>query len=254
MSDNKDDEVIILPSLMSYRDTAGHGFVPPSVGTIETKAARRRHRKLVTSAAAWAALIGVSTILLVQVAPRFGGAQDMAAPGAWQERAGRIDGIVNFRDNGTPLSQDHDWGPQKYPQRPPVGGRHNPVWQQCMGNVYDSPIADEHAVHSLEHGAVWLAYRTDLAAAEVDVLESKIRGKQYTFMSPYDGLDAKVSLQAWGYQLKLDDVNDPRIDEFIRTLAQNATLEPEAVCSGGQAGTGTTPLTEQQAMARLGSR
>jgi Protein of unknown function (DUF3105) len=171
---------------------------------------------------------------------------------AWTTRAAAIAGIVNFRENGTKLPQEHDWAPQKYEQTPPVGGKHSPVWQQCMGNVYDAPIPSEHAVHSLEHGAVWLAYRSDLPANEVDVLKGKIKGKQFTLMAPYDGLDAKVSLQAWGYQLKVNDVNDARIDDFIGALAKNATLEPEAACSGGNTATGTTPLNEQQAQSRLG--
>jgi hypothetical protein len=173
---------------------------------------------------------------------------------SWQTRASQISGVTNFRENGTQLVQEHDWAPQKYEQNPPVGGKHNPVWQQCMGNIYDAPIPNEHAVHSLEHGAVWLAYRSDLPANEVDKLKDKIKGKQFTMMAPFEGLDAKVSLQAWGYQLKVDDVNDSRIDDFISALAKNASLEPEAGCSGGNTATGTTPLTEQQAQQRLGGQ
>ena len=44
-----------------------------------------------------------------------------------------------------------------YPQSPPIGGDHNPVWQNC--GVYRDPVLDEMAVHSLEHGAVWITYR-----------------------------------------------------------------------------------------------
>ena len=39
-------------------------------------------------------------------------------------------------------------------------------------------------------------------------------------MSPYPGLDAPISLQAWGYQLKVDNADDPRIDDFIKALRQ----------------------------------
>lgn len=171
---------------------------------------------------------------------------------SWETRASQIDGIVNYRANGTELKRDHAWGNQTYAQTPPVGGAHNAVWQQCMGNIYDAPIPNEHAVHSLEHGAVWLTYRSGLPADQVETLAGKIRNKQFTMMSPVDNLDSTVSLQAWGYQLKVDDINDSRIDLFIEALAKNGTLEPGAGCDQGNTATGTTPLTEQQVQQRFG--
>src|SRR5690606_11087054 len=35
-----------------------------------------------------------------------------------------------------------------------IGNQHNNYWQQC--DIYDKPIHSEHAVHSLEHCAVWI--------------------------------------------------------------------------------------------------
>lgn len=167
---------------------------------------------------------------------------------SWETRAKSISGIQDFRGNG--YKGAHSWDPQTYDKTPPVGGTHNFVWQQCMGNVYDAPIPNEHAVHALEHGAVWLTYRSDLPADQVKTLANKIKGHDYTLMSPFDGLDHAVSLQAWGWQLKLDDVNDSRIDDFISALSKNATVEPQATCSGGNTATGTTPLTAAQAQAK----
>ena len=61
-------------------------------------------------------------------------------------------------------------------------------------------------------------------------------------MSPYEGLDAPISLQAWGYQLKLDNADDSRIDDFIRALRVNASIEgPNALCEQGVTATGTRP-------------
>lgn len=166
---------------------------------------------------------------------------------AWETRAEQINGVVNYRAQGE-IPTGHKWGSIAYPQNPPVGGEHiyPQAWQQCMGNIYEHPIPNEHAVHSLEHGAVWLTYRSDLPAEQVATLAEKIKGKQYTMMSPVEGLDKAVSVQAWGYQLKLDDVNDSRIDDFISTLAKVASVETGATCSGGTTAVGTTPLTEQQ--------
>ena len=61
-------------------------------------------------------------------------------------------------------------------------------------------------------------------------------------MSPYPGLDKPISLQAWGYQLKVDNADDSRIDDFISALRVNASIEgPTISCSQGITATGTTP-------------
>jgi Protein of unknown function (DUF3105) len=160
----------------------------------------------------------------------------------WTERAAKIQGIVNYNaQNPAWLTRNHKQGPLTYPVSPPVGGDHNPVWQNCMGDIYKAPIANEHAVHSLEHGAVWVTYDSKLPSAQVDKLAERVRGNEYTFMSPVDNLGSPISLQAWGYQLKVDNADDSRIDAFIRALRKNASQEQGAACSGGINVTGTTP-------------
>jgi len=161
----------------------------------------------------------------------------------WEERAGAIEGIVNYRDSTdkTITSREHKPGPLTYSTNPPVGGDHNPRWQNCTGDVYTEPIPKEHAVHSLEHGAVWVTYKQGLPADQVEKLKSKVEGQDYTLMSPIANLDKNVSLQAWGYQLKVDTVDDGRIDDFIRALRLNASVEPGASCSSGVTVTGDTP-------------
>lgn len=120
-----------------------------------------------------------------------------------------------------------------YEKAPPDGGRHDQVWATCNGVVYDTPVRNEHMVHSLEHGAVWIAYNADeVTGDDLSSLEDLVDGQPYLLMSPYPGLDQPVSLQAWGHQLKLDDVDDERIDQFIAALRENeyTTPEPGASC------------------------
>jgi Protein of unknown function (DUF3105) len=166
----------------------------------------------------------------------------------WQERAASIEGIHNYLETNKdwfvydPNVGNHKAGVLTYPIYPPVGGVHNGQWQNCMGDVYPAAIPKEQATHSLEHGAVWIAYRPDLPADQVEKLASKVRNVEFTLMSPYPGLDAPISLQAWGYQLKLDNANDGRIDDFINALRKNTSQEPQAGCSGGITDTGDVPL------------
>jgi hypothetical protein len=161
----------------------------------------------------------------------------------WEDKMTAISGVVNYRAQKDPVleSRQHKDGTLSYKTSPPVGGDHNGLWQNCEGNIYDAPIANEHAVHSLEHGAVWIAYKPGLDADQIDSLKKKVQGKTYMLMSPYTGLDKNVSVQVWGYQLKTDDVNDKRIDDFIKAGRQVASVEPGAICSSGNTTTG--PVT-----------
>lgn len=135
------------------------------------------------------------------------------------------------------VSANHVQTPVDYEQTPPVGGDHNPVWLNC--GVYDEPVPNELAVHSLEHGAVWITHSPDLPAGEVEQLVDSVPD-EYVVVSPYEGLPAPVVASAWGHQLELDGVADPRLAEFIREYRQGPqTPEPGAACTGGSDGTTT---------------
>lgn len=121
-----------------------------------------------------------------------------------------------------------------YDLAPPAGGPHDAIWAACNGAVYDEAIRSENAVHSLEHGAVWIAYNPDeLDAGQIGSLEAFVSGQPYLFISPYPGLDRALSMQSWGHQLKLDDPADVRIGQFINALRANPYTTPEvgATCS-----------------------
>lgn len=160
----------------------------------------------------------------------------------WDQRLAGLDGVTNYKAQKPAwLTTEHKPGSLKYQVNPSVGGDHNAAWQNCAGAVYDAPIASEHATHSLEHGAVWITYRPGLNADQVQLLADRVRGSDYTMMSPQPSQPTNVSLQAWGYQLAVDAPDDPRIDQFLSTARANAGPEQGASCSGGITTTGTTP-------------
>lgn len=68
------------------------------------------------------------------------------------------------------LERTHVEGDVDYEQSPPVGGPHAPIWQDC--GFYDAPVRDERAVHSLEHGAVWIVYDPQLDGDELAAIEA----------------------------------------------------------------------------------
>jgi len=128
------------------------------------------------------------------------------------------------------LSTDHTPDDVDYPQSPPVGGEHAPVWLEC--GVYDEPVREENAVHDLEHGTVWFSYAPDLDADDVSTLADEL--PQNGIMAPYPGLTSPVVVTVWGRQLALVGADDPRLELFIRTYGGGETApEPFASCAGG---------------------
>ncbi len=126
-----------------------------------------------------------------------------------------------------------------YEKAPPDGGRHDQVWAGCNGVVYRVPVRNEHMVHSLEHGAVWIAYDAEaVTGAALQSLVDRVENQPYLMLSPYPGLDRPISLQSWGHQLKVDDAGDPRIDRFVAALRQNPFTSPEPGASCDTQGTG----------------
>jgi hypothetical protein len=125
----------------------------------------------------------------------------------------------------------------EYGMNPPAGGDHNQAWLNC--GVYSEPQQNENAVHALEHGAVWVTYDPDaLGDAEIETLRDSIPST-YMLLTPYPGLPAPVVASAWGNQVELDGVDDPRLGDFIEKFRQSPDApEPGAACTGAINGPG----------------
>ena len=154
-----------------------------------------------------------------------GGIDDRAAPATSAPAGVRIFEV---------RSQAHVSGPVDYPETPPVGGAHDPTWQNC--GFYTEAIVKERGVHSLEHGAVWVTYRPGLAGDQLDILRRLASSQSHILVSPWAGeLPAPVVASAWGRQLNLDSAADPRLAEFVRAFRIGPqTPEPGAPCTGGR--------------------
>ncbi|WP_158630530.1 DUF3105 domain-containing protein [Nocardioides daphniae] len=130
------------------------------------------------------------------------------------------------------LSRNHVNGTVNYPQNPPVGGDHAPVWMNCA--AYDVPVDPGMAVHSMEHGAVWLAYDPGLPSEDVDALRALTSSNGFVLVSPVEDMDSPVAATAWGRQLTQDSVDLSRLSAFVNTFAQGPqTPELGAPCTGG---------------------
>ncbi len=149
---------------------------------------------------------------------------------ARQKAASRPPGAVQTIDVG-PAGQ-HTEGSVDYAQSPPAGGEHNPIWQNC--GFYEEPVRNENAVHSLEHGAVWITYLPDLPQDEIERVRDLAQNNSYVLASPYPDQDSPVVASAWGKQLTVESAEDSDLERFINAFSQGPqTPEKGATCSGG---------------------
>ncbi|GAA3810424.1 DUF3105 domain-containing protein [Streptomyces chiangmaiensis] len=195
--------------------------------------ARERRNRIVTLAASVVVVAGlvVGGVVLIQSQS---GDKASAAAGD-QKGSGHFvtgsDGVKTWK--GT-LGRTHTAKTVAYPMEPPVGGDHNPVWQNCDGDVYTKPVDNMNAVHSLEHGAVWVTYNSKASKADVDALAAKVKKTPYTLMSPVDDQKDPIMLSAWAHQRTVTSASDPKVDAFFAQFVQGSqTPEPGAACTGG---------------------
>ena len=150
-----------------------------------------------------------------------------------------IEGVVAYRID----SHNHTEEDLEYDHRPPAGGDHNPIPATC-GFYATDPPPDEFMVHSIEHGAIWIAYRPDLPDDQRDSLRDLVAEQAKVAATPYEGIDSPLVVTAWGRQLALESADDPRLIQFIETY-RNSPNAPESTspCQGVGQPDVTAPAT-----------
>lgn len=152
----------------------------------------------------------------------------LPAPEAPGESPEGIEGVVVVPVRGA----EHVRYDVEYPTSPPAGGPHLGVWLNC--GFYTVAVLDELAVHSLEHGAVWVTYRSDVAPSALRRLAELAVQTTHILVSPYERQESPLVLSAWGRQLALDSPDDPRFERFLEVYLRDGPTAPEpgAACSG----------------------
>lgn len=153
---------------------------------------------------------------------------------------GRLIGPANEGVEGVEAlqidSRDHTEDDLAYDRTPPAGGEHFPVPATCGFYAADDPAEvppDEMLVHSLEHGAIWIAYSPDLDDAAVATLRDLAGQERKVVVTPHEGLPAPLVVTAWARQMPLEDPEDPRLMQFILQYREAGEApEPAAVCQG----------------------
>ena len=154
----------------------------------------------------------------------------------------RVPSVTKYDD----LDRAHVKENVDYPQDPPVGGKHAPVWTNCQGTVFTEQVPEENVLHSMEHGAAWVTYRPDLPESQIEQLADEVDGRPYRLLSPRPGQEAPVVLTAWGRQVAVESAGDDRVSDFLDAYSNGPqTPEKGATCAGGTLRTGDVPVVEQ---------
>lgn len=149
--------------------------------------------------------------------------------------AKRIDGLQHY----TGLSNTVAASAVKYSVDPPAGGAYSSTLLNC--GIYTTQQTTASAVHDLANGAVWITYGAHTPGTEINLLKNKIRteglynGNVWADLTPYPGLSAdEIIASAWGYQVKVTNASDPRLDKFLKRFTHGSqTPNPQGSCSGG---------------------
>lgn len=168
---------------------------------------------------------------LADVLPTVSTMAESSAPLPPEAPTGPLEGIEGVV--AVPVeSVDHVRYDVEYPTAPPAGGPHLGIWLNC--GFYTVPVLDELAVHSLEHGAVWVTYRADVPADSIRQLAALAVQSSHLLVSPYEAQRSPLVLSAWARQLALDSVEDPRFERFLEVYLRDGPTAPEpgASCSG----------------------
>jgi hypothetical protein len=129
-------------------------------------------------------------------------------------------------------SANHVSGHVDYPTSPPAGGNHNAVWQTC--GFYTVSVTNEYAVHSLEHGAVWITYNAAVDQTIKNTLAAKAKVGGYVLVSLYPDNPTPIVVTAWARQLRLERYDDALVNKFIDVYGTDGPTIPEkgASCRG----------------------
>tara|TARA_R110002124_G_C8968568_1_gene514777 strand:- start:6020 stop:6682 length:663 start_codon:yes stop_codon:yes gene_type:complete len=195
------------------------------VAALKKKQAAEKRNRLIGIVTGIVAAVGVLALIVTIVVTN---GTPKVSPDAIE-----ITGLQNYPD----VVAGHVEGVVDYAQSPPAGGEHAPAWLNC--GIYTEPVPNENAVHSQEHGAVWVTYNPDqVTGDDLKALQDAVPST-FSVLSPMSDLQSPVVISAWANQVELDGVDDPRLQDFVDKFWQGGDApEAGASCSGAIDGPG----------------
>ncbi|MBI2065152.1 MAG: DUF3105 domain-containing protein [Candidatus Yanofskybacteria bacterium] len=162
-----------------------------------------RRKKMIRRVSGWLAVLAVLGLLVLYAYSYF----------QKEEVSQKTTDVEYFRSQGRDHIKTGDSHPP-YNSNPPTSGWHYDVPNQS--GIYDKSFTDEQLVHNLEHGHVWIAYKPDLPADEIEKLANlaKSYGSKI-IMTSREANDVPIVFVAWEYLLKMQTLDESQARAFI---------------------------------------
>lgn len=205
------------PSSSSSTPSAGASTTsaPPKRNALrERAAAQRRKQNLMIGGIAAVVVIAIGLVIAQQIL-----------------RAQPVAGEESYASQGNIHIPFGNQSPVAYNSVPPTSGPH---YENIVGwGIYTEPQRYEHLVHNLEDGGVVIYYQCPEGCDEVvaelrELVQPYITAGRHVIMAPNDptwtinssqplhqDMGARISVNAWQRQLKLDAVDADKIQAFI---------------------------------------
>ncbi|MEK7879950.1 MAG: DUF3105 domain-containing protein [candidate division NC10 bacterium] len=101
-----------------------------------------------------------------------------------------------------------------YNSDPPTSGPH--LTYIAPWGIHESPVQRELQVHNLEDGGVMVQYHCDCPELVAKLRAIVQRYPTQVILAPYPGMDRRIALTAWGRIDKFDELDEARIERFIK--------------------------------------
>ena len=100
-----------------------------------------------------------------------------------------------------------------YNSNPPTSGDHYPQPLSC--GVYDTTQDDGYLIHNLEHGSIWVSYKSSVDDQTKSQLKDLTTRFSNVVVEPRDADTDNIALASWGYLQNLHAYDENAILTFI---------------------------------------
>ena len=82
-----------------------------------------------------------------------------------------------------------------YNSNPPTSGPHWP--EGVRDGIYDRSQPDEGLIHSLEHGRIWISYKSSIPESAKEAIKKLARSQTKIIVTVRDANETDIAIAAW---------------------------------------------------------